>query len=119
MRFNLEGKSFKERLFIARRIFEEKVVKDLLEGRIPVYHILHFEDSGVDNHYMTPISLEPVDKKGNKMIWLQDFEFFLYMFLTDKRVKMVEYDEKRPAVIFDFYGNLEYPEFPIEEGSDG
>ena len=114
MKFELEGKSFKERLIIAHKIFEEKVLPDLMNGRIPTYHIVHFEDtvegSIVTNHYLTPLSLEPIDDKKNRMLWVQDFEFLLSMLLTDERVKRVEYNDERPAVIIDFYANLDIGE---------
>ncbi|RLG70638.1 MAG: hypothetical protein DRO23_13065 [Thermoprotei archaeon] len=85
----------------AFKIMWKKILKDLLKGRIPTYHVLHFYKHGsVGNHYMTPISLEPVNKEGDRMVWINDFEFFLRLFLRLKRVTTVEYDEKRPAVIF-------------------
>ena len=112
--FDLEGKSLKERLIIAHKIFEKKVVPDLLKGRIPTYHVLHFETYSdgctADNHYMTPLSMESINGKGDRMIWVQDFEFFLKVFATDERVKMVGYDEDSPAVIFSLYSNLDIGE---------
>jgi len=89
-----------------KRAFKEiwkLVLNDVGRGRIPTYHILHIEKDGTaDNHYMTPISLEPVNERGDRMIWVQDFEFFLKLLLRLKRVVEVEYDPKRPAVIFTY-----------------
>jgi len=79
------------------------IINDLGNGRIPTYHILHIErDGSANNHYMTPISLESVDKQGNKAAWVEDFEFFLKLLLSLKNVVEVEYDYKRPAVIFTY-----------------
>jgi len=77
------------------------ILNDVGKGRLPIFHILHIERDGtVDNHYMIPISLEPVDEKGNRAVWIQDFGFFLKLMLRLKRVIEVEYNPKRPAVIF-------------------
>jgi len=88
-------KAFKE----LRRL----VLNDVGKGRLPTFHILHIERDGtVDNHYMTPISLEPVDEEGNKAVWVQDYEFFLKLLLKLKNVVEVEYDPNRPAIIFTY-----------------
>jgi len=79
------------------------ILNDVGKGRLPTFHILHIERDGtVDNHYMIPISLEPVDEKGNKAVWVQDYEFFLKLLLKLKNVVEVEYDLKRPAIIFTY-----------------
>ena len=41
------------------------------------------------------------------MVWVQDFEFFLRLMLRLKRIVEVEYDPKRPAVIFTYVGGGE------------
>ena len=102
MRFELKTPKDRKRAF--REIWR-LILNDIAKGRIPTYHILHIEEDGsVDNHYMTPISLEPVNEKGDKMIWIQDFEFFLKLLLRLKRVVEVEYDPERPAVVFTYIG---------------
>ena len=79
------------------------ILNDLAQGRIPTYHILRLdEEGGAANHYMTPVSLEPVNVKGNRMIWVQDYEFFLRLLLRLKRVVEVAYDPGRPAVVFTY-----------------
>jgi len=79
----------------------KKILDDLIKGRIPTFHFVVCDDEGtVVNHYMTPVSLEPVDDRGNKAVWVQDFEFFLKLFLRMKDVVQVEYDDRRPAVLF-------------------
>ena len=86
---------------------KELILRDLASGRIPTYHFVHYEDNIdmkiISNHYMTPVSLEPVDKKGRKMLWTQDFLFFLELFLRIKGVREVLYDPKRPAIVFRYY----------------
>jgi len=105
MRFELRTIEDRRRAF--REIWE-RVLNDVGSGRIPTYHVLHIEGDGtVDNHYMTPISLEPVNERGDMMVWVQDFEFFLKLMLRLKRVIEVEYDPKRPAVIFTYVGGEE------------
>jgi len=105
MRFKL--KTIKDR----KRAFKELwrlVLNDVGKGRLPTFHILHIERDGTaDNHYMTPISLEPVDEEGNKAVWIQDFGFFLKLLLRLKRVAEVEYDPERPAVVFTYVGDGE------------
>ena len=79
------------------------VLEDLARGRIPTFHVLHIEEGGAaDNHYMTPISLEPVDEKRSRAVFIQDFEFFLKLLLRLRRVVEVEYDPERPAIIFTY-----------------
>ena len=79
------------------------ILEDIGRGRIPTFHVFHIESDGTaDNHYMTPISLEPVDDKGSKAVWVQDFEFFLKLLLRLKKVVEVEYDHERPAIIFTY-----------------
>ncbi|RLG50031.1 MAG: hypothetical protein DRN90_00210 [Thermoproteota archaeon] len=98
----IELRSAEDRKRAFREIWR-LVLNDLGKGRIPTYHILHIEEDGsADNHYMTPISLEPVNEKGDKMIWVQDFEFFLKLLLLLEKIVEVEYDPKRPAVIFTY-----------------
>ena len=105
MKFDLTSKDVFERKKIAQLLLE-KIVSFLMKGKMVTFHVVHFEydewGCTVDNHYMTPISLEPVDEKGNKMIWIQDFEFFLLLLLLDTRTHSVQFDEERPAVIFEF-----------------
>jgi len=100
MKFELKTKEDRKRAYNELR---KLILNDLGNGRVPTFHVLHIESDGTtDNHYMTPISLEPVNKRGDKMIWVQDFEFFLKLLLRLKRVVEVEYDPKRPAVIFTY-----------------
>ncbi|RLF08479.1 MAG: hypothetical protein DRJ60_00010 [Thermoprotei archaeon] len=100
MKFELKTREDRMRAF--KEIWR-LVLNDVGNGRLPTYHILHIERDGtVDNHYMTPISLEPVDDKGNKAVWVQDFEFFLKLLLSLRKVVEVEYDHERPAVIFTY-----------------
>ncbi len=100
MRFELKGKEDRKRAF--KEIWK-LVINDIGRGRLPTYHVLRCEYDGVvSNHYMTPISLEPVDEKGNKAVWVEDFEFFLKLMLRLKNVVEVEYDSERPAVIFTY-----------------
>ena len=102
MRFELNTVESRERAFTE---LWRLILGDIAEGRIPTYHIVHVErDGSVGNHYMTPISLEPVDDQGNRMIWIQDFEFFLRLLLKLRRVIEVEYDPARPAVVFTYIG---------------
>ena len=105
MRFEL--KTIEDRRKAFRKIWK-KVLNDVGNGRIPTYHVLHIgKDGTVGNHYMTPISLEPVNERGDRMVWIQDFEFFLKLLLRLKRVVEVEYDSERPAVIFTYVENGE------------
>jgi len=100
MEFVLDSTVRRKRAF---REIRRLILRDLTRGRIPTYHILRINrDGDVSNHYMTPISLEPVNERGDKMIWVQDFEFFLKLFLRLKKVTRVEYDSRRPAVIFTY-----------------
>ena len=102
MRFELNSIEDRKRAF--REIWR-LILNDIAKGRIPTYHILHIEEDGsVDNHYMTPISLELVDCKGRMMVWVEDFEFFLKLLLRLKKVVEVEYDPERPAVVFTYIG---------------
>ena len=81
----------------------KSIINDVINGRLPTFHVLHIRRDGTtDNHYMTPISLEPVNERGDRMLWIQDFGFFLKLMLRLKRVIEVEYDPKRPAVIFTY-----------------
>lgn len=100
MRFEL--KTVEDRVRAFKEIWR-LVLNDVGRGRLPTYHILHIEKDGfIDNHYMTPISLEPVNKRGDRAVWVHDFEFFLKLLLRLKKVTEVEYDPKRPAVIFTY-----------------
>ena len=102
MEFVLDSAERRKRAF---REIRKLILRDLTRGRIPTYHILRISGDGdVSNHYMTPISLEPVNERGDKMMWVQDFEFFLKLFLRLKKVTRVEYDGRRPAVIFTYEG---------------
>jgi len=77
------------------------ILEDVASGRIPTFHIVRVNrDGDIYNHYMTPISLEPVDDQGNRAVWIHDFEFFLKLLLKLKGTIKVEYDHERPAVIF-------------------
>lgn len=87
---------------MAFRELSKIVLDDVANGRIPTYHILHVKHSEVDNHYMTPMSFEPADESGSKAVWAGDFMFFLRLLLSLKKVVEVEYDSKRPAVIFTY-----------------
>jgi len=100
LKIELKSSDDRRKAFFAVR---ERILSDLVSGRIPTFHVLHFEkDGSADNHYMTPISVEPVNDQGCKMIWIQDFEFWLKLLLKIKRVVNVEYDPSRPAVIFTY-----------------
>jgi len=100
MEFVLDSAERRKRAF---REIRKLILRDLTRGRIPTYHILRIDRDGVvSNYYMTPISLEPVNERGDKMIWVQDFEFFLKLLLRLKKVTRVEYDSRRPAVIFTY-----------------
>ncbi|RLE48889.1 MAG: hypothetical protein DRJ18_00940 [Candidatus Methanomethylicota archaeon] len=100
MKFELKTVEDRKKAFKELRSL---VLNDIGNGRLPTFHILHIERDGTaDNHYMTPISLEPVDEKGTKAVWVQDFEFFLKLLLKLKKVVEVEYDPKRPAIIFTY-----------------
>ena len=100
MRFGL--KTIEDRKRAYREIIR-LIINDVINGRLPTFHVLHIKKDGTaDNHYMTPISLEPVDKKGTKAVWVQDFEFFLKLLLRLKKVVEVEYDHERPTVIFTY-----------------
>lgn|GEM_PF-2652448 len=84
-------------------VISERILRDILNGRIPTYHVLHFNrDGSAHNHFMTPISLEPVDSQGRKMIWIQDFEFWLKFLLKNRKVTYVEYVPSRPAILFTY-----------------
>lgn len=79
------------------------IANDLIKGRIPTYHVFCISyDGTATNRYMTPVSLEPIDDKGSIEVNLFDFEFFLKLMLRLKNVKEVEYDPKRPAIIFTY-----------------
>lgn len=99
MKFRLRSVNDRKRAF---KVLWEHIIEDLGRGRIPTYHILRVSNGEVTNHYMTPISLEPVDKEGSKMVWVEDFMFFLKLLLSLKGVVEVEYDPERPAVIFTY-----------------
>jgi len=100
MRFELKIEEDRRKAF---REIRRLILSDLMRGRMPTFHVLHFERDGlVDNHYMTPISLEPADEQGNSVVWFQDFEFFLKLLLSLRKVVEVEYDHERPAVIFTY-----------------
>jgi len=100
MEFVLDSAERRKRAF---KVIRERMFRDIVKGRIPTFHVLRINRDGVvSNHYMTPISLEPVNERGDKMIWVQDFEFFLKLFLRLKKVTRVEYDSRRPAVIFTY-----------------
>ena len=89
-----------------RRAYEKLVyfiARDIANRRLPTFHVLHIgRDGSADNHYMTPVSLEPVNEKGGIAVWDRDFKFFLRLMLRLKRVVEVEYDDTRPAVIFTY-----------------
>jgi hypothetical protein len=90
-----------------RKAFRELfrvLLDDVAErGKIPTFHVVHIEKGGIiSNHYMTPVSLEPVDDGGGVGVWIQDFEFFLKLLLKLGKVVEVEYDPGRPAVVFTY-----------------
>jgi hypothetical protein len=97
VKFTLNTIEDRKRAF---RELRKLVLSDIANGRIPTFHVVHIEDGLADNHYMTPVSLEPVDDQGNRVIWIQDFEFFLKLLLKLKGTIKVEYNHERPAVIF-------------------
>ena len=99
MKFRLRSVEDRRRAF---KVLWERIIEDLCRGRIPTYHILRVSDGEVTNHYMIPTSLEPVDEEGSKMVWVEDFMFFLKLLLRLKGVVEVEYDPERPAVIFTY-----------------
>jgi len=103
MSVKFELKSKEDRREAYNRI-KELIHRDLLRKRIPTFHVLHVcydgFDTVYDNHYMTPISLEPVDERGTKMLNVFDFDFFLRLLISLKSTTEVEYDPNRPAVIF-------------------
>jgi hypothetical protein len=101
MRFELRTVEDRRKAF---RELLRMVLDDIAEKeKIPTFHVVHVEkDGSIDNHYMTPVSLEPVDDRGNIGVWAQDFEFFLKLLLRLKNIIEVEYDPERPAVIFTY-----------------
>ncbi len=100
MRFTLKTSEDRKRAF--REIWRH-ILSDIANGRIPTYHILHLENDGsADNHYMTPISLRPVDEEGTRAVWVQDFEFFLKLLLRLKKVVEVEYNPEEPSIVFTY-----------------
>jgi hypothetical protein len=76
IRFELKTAEDRKKAF---RELLKMILDDIAErGRIPTFHVVHVEkDGAVDNHYMTPVSLEPIDDRGRIGVWAQDFEFFL------------------------------------------
>jgi len=101
MSVKFELKSKEDRREAYNRI-KELIHRDLFRKRIPTFHVFHVcydgFDTVSDNHYMTPVSLEPVDERGAKM--LNVFDFFLRLLISLKSTVEVEYDPNRPAVIF-------------------
>lgn len=86
MNVKFEFKSVEDRKR-AYKAIREFILKDLVNGKIPMFHVFHIEsDETVDNHYMTPISLEPVDEKGSRAVFVQDFEFSQKLLLRLKRL---------------------------------
>ena len=100
IRFELKNREDRKRAFKKLRGL---ILNDIVNGRIPTYHVLHIEEDGsADNHYMTPISLSPVDEGGTRAVWIQDFEFFLKLLLRLKRVVEVEYNPEEPSIVFTY-----------------
>jgi len=100
VRFKLNSARDRRRAYRKLAYF---IARDIVSKRLPTFHVLHLgRDGGVDNHYMTPVSLEPVNEKGDIAVWDRDFRFFLRLMLRLKRVVEVEYDDTRPAVIFTY-----------------
>ena len=101
MRFELKTAEDRRKAF---RELLRMILDDIAErGKTPTFHVVHIEKGGaVDNHYMTPVSLEPIDDRGSIGVWAQDFEFFLKLLLRLKNVIEVEYDPERPAVVFTY-----------------
>ncbi len=108
MKFEIKSAEDRKKAYMEIR---RSMIRDIVKGRIPTFHVFHIDEYGVaSNHYMTPISLEHVDEEGNKMIWIDDFEFFLRLLLRLRGVVEVEYDNKRPAIVFT------YIEHKVESG---
>ena len=100
MKFTLNTPRDRKRAY---RELRRLVLEDIASGRVPTFHVVHIERDGcVDNHYMTPVSLEPVNEQGDRVLWVQDFMFFLKLLLKLKGTIEVEYDSKRPAVVFTY-----------------
>ncbi|HID04951.1 MAG TPA: hypothetical protein EYP20_04005 [Aigarchaeota archaeon] len=104
MRFELRTAEDRRRAF---RELARLALQDLARGRVPTFHVVHVEgDGAADSHYMTPISLEPVDGEGSVAAFAQDLLFFLRLLLRLRRVVEAEYDPERPAIVFTY---LEQP----------
>ena len=104
MKFRLNSARDRRRAYRKLAYF---IARDIVSKRLPTFHVLHLmRDGGVDNHYMTPISLEPVDEHGKMAVWGSDFKFFLRLMLRLKKVVEVEYDDTRPAVIFTYADDM-------------
>ena len=103
-RVRFELRRTKDRVKAFRQL--RRIISDnLIRGRIPTFHVLCISHDGTaTNHYMTPVSLEPIDDRGSILVNLFDFEFFLKLMLRLKNVKEVEYDPSRPAIIFTYVG---------------
>jgi len=101
MRFMLRTPEDRKR---ALREIWTVMLRDLTLGRIPTFHVVRVcADGSIFNHYMTPISLKPIDRSRSKAMFYLDFYFFLKLMLRLKRVSSVRYDPERPAVIFMYY----------------
>jgi len=96
MKFELKDKKHRKEVF---RKLRDVILHELVsKKRIPYFHILHYHPDGtVDNHYMTPIALT---KEKDKMIFIEDYEFFLRILLQNPKVIEVEYDKKEGSIIF-------------------
>jgi len=103
LRFELGSAEDRKKAF---RELWRAILGDLARGRVPTYHVVVVEEGneGTEfaDHYMTPVSLEPVDDRGSIGVWAQDFEFFLKLLLRLRNVVAVEYVPERPAVVFTY-----------------
>ena len=100
MKFELKDEKSRKEIGI---IIRNKVMANLLKGKIPTFAIVHWTiDGSIDWHYFTPMSLEPVDKDGKRFLSLGDVEFFLALFIKMPNIREVEYDEEKNIIYFNF-----------------
>ncbi len=107
MEFELEGKSNREKLEIAEKLWK-KVMEFIIERkRLPVFRILH-DDGGT----FSDVTFRPV--AAGVYLDVFDYEFLIKLFVFDERTKDVSFDETDGTLFFTFVWEIPSEEVDID-----
>jgi len=94
-----------------RRV-EERILEDLVKGRLTYFNLVVQDDVGFSSCFFSPATKS---KKGPGMIFVGDFGKIVRLLLSHPKVRHIEYDPAEPcisAVFEDPFG--EYDRDPAE-----